>query len=150
MQDPMVTASGLRDVIAKTAHLKRHCRDEMYCADAEPQVAEFVLLLAAAKLLANACDQIWECVNGYRSAARRLPDYDPEIELRIAELSDEALRSIITRRAYPIRCTHKATITTREYSIASRMESDYVRYLRDLLGPASEEDEHLPRELIAS
>lgn len=70
--------------------------------DLEPLQAEFVLLLAAAKLTAYACDDMGDCVLSYRQRAEiEFSGYTTELDYEIAVLCGNALERIVVGRGYP-------------------------------------------------
>lgn len=102
LSDPEVSPAGLANVVKQVAGVMRHCRPEVYLPGTEPLRAEFVLLLAAARSVAFACEDLDECVHTLRMRAENeFEGYTFGLDCEIAKLCCDAMAHIIINRRYP-------------------------------------------------
>lgn len=102
LSDSEVSPPSVANAIKQVAGVMRHCRPEVYPPGTEPLRAEFVLLLAAARKVAFACEDMDECVHALRFRAEyELEGYTLELDCEVAKLGCDAMARIIINRRYP-------------------------------------------------
>ncbi len=97
MEDATPATSTIAYAVMSNKSQVRMLRDEAYVPGTPPQLAEFLLALAAACVCSHACDNVSQYVTGLRRRAARSAGFNPELVIKYHLIALRCLNRLLAR-----------------------------------------------------